>query len=391
MNRSKLVGLGAVALTLAFAGACSDDGATEGGSAGTETGDGDGDPAGDGDGDPGDGDGDPGDGDGDPGDGDGDPGDGDGDPGDGDGDPGDGDGDPGDGDGDGDGDPGDGDGDPGDVCGDGIVTGAEVCDDGINDGGYGGCNADCLSLAGFCGDGEVNGPEACDDQNDELADGCLGDCSVPATCADILAFDAAAESGEYLISPKPDEPWLANCDMTTDGGGWTGITLEHTCNGDLDSTLMAIEEAPDAGVDMQTCQAFSTDASLDHTYVWDIAFPPGFDEFYLADYVAKARAIAPDTSEINQGVFVQTSWDDAHGGTARGDIAFGSADEPGPVTSYAAEGANFECTECEELFPTLDTPFMLGANSATLRIGWGEGGPQDEGWYPWWSGTIYLR
>ncbi len=26
-----------------------------------------------------------------------------------------------------------------------------------------------------------------------------------------------------------------------------------------------------------------------------------------------------------------------------------------------------------------------------FRIGWGEGGPQDEGWYPWWSGTIRLR
>ncbi len=31
------------------------------------------------------------------------------------------------------------------ICGDGIVTPAEVCDDGINDGSPGGCNADCLS------------------------------------------------------------------------------------------------------------------------------------------------------------------------------------------------------------------------------------------------------
>ncbi|EDM74142.1 hypothetical protein PPSIR1_32799, partial [Plesiocystis pacifica SIR-1] len=47
--------------------------------------------------------------------------------------------------------------------------------------------------------------------------------------------------------------------------------------------------------------------------------------------------------------------------------------------------------ECEEAFPTGDTPFQLQATSTTLRIGWGEGGSQDEGWFPWWSGVIFVR
>ena len=49
-------------------------------------------------------------------------------------------------------------------CGDGIVNGDEVCDDGINDGRYGGCLPGCHGLGPFCGDGQVEpGVEDCDD------------------------------------------------------------------------------------------------------------------------------------------------------------------------------------------------------------------------------------
>jgi cysteine-rich repeat protein len=65
---------------------------------------------------------------------------------------------------------------PASVCGDGQVDGDEVCDDGVNDGGYGGCVADCSAPGPGCGDGEVNGPEACDDGNAKDGDGCNVDC-----------------------------------------------------------------------------------------------------------------------------------------------------------------------------------------------------------------------
>ena len=405
MTNRALIGLFGVALVSSLA-ACSDDTGTTGGSgmetAATETGDtdetatetgttvstgdGDGDMTGDGDGDPatGDGDGDmtttttTGDGDGDmTGDGDGDmTGDGDGDmTGDGDGDM-----------------TGDGDGDGGGVCGDGIIDDNEVCDDGVNDGSYGGCNDDCQSLAAFCGDGEVNGPEECDDQNEDSADGCLGSCEVPGSCLEILEFDDQAADGDYIISPKPDTPWMTTCDMTTDGGGWTAITLPHTCNGDLDSTITAVEAAVTEGIDMN-CRPFTQDTNGDHTYYWDIEFPPGFDALWLdANYVLQAFGLnGGNTSEIQANVFVQSTWDDAHEGTAHGDVSFGSADEPGPVTSFAAEGTDQECFDCQMAFPSPMTPFQLGANSSTLRIGWGEGGSQTEGWYPWFDGAIYIR
>lgn len=64
------------------------------------------------------------------------------------------------------------------VCGDGELGGDEVCDDGVNDGAYDGCLADCSALGPRCGDGEVNGAEPCDDGNPVDADGCNIDCVI---------------------------------------------------------------------------------------------------------------------------------------------------------------------------------------------------------------------
>ncbi len=64
------------------------------------------------------------------------------------------------------------------LCGNGAVDDGEACDDGVNDGAYGGCAEDCGSVGAFCGDGELNGPEACDDgTNDGSYGGCAADCS----------------------------------------------------------------------------------------------------------------------------------------------------------------------------------------------------------------------
>ena len=67
-------------------------------------------------------------------------------------------------------------GDP--VCGDAVVEGDEVCDDGINDGSYGGCAEDCLSFGPLCGDNNVDADdgETCDDGNEMQGDGCNNDC-----------------------------------------------------------------------------------------------------------------------------------------------------------------------------------------------------------------------
>jgi len=64
------------------------------------------------------------------------------------------------------------------VCGDGVVTSDERCDDGTNDGSYGACGPDCLTLGPHCGDGLVQAAqgEQCDDGNREPGDGCDNGC-----------------------------------------------------------------------------------------------------------------------------------------------------------------------------------------------------------------------
>lgn len=54
------------------------------------------------------------------------------------------------------------------ICGDGVVAGDEVCDDGVNDGSYGSCTADCKGRGPYCGDGIV------DTAAGEQCDGSLG-------------------------------------------------------------------------------------------------------------------------------------------------------------------------------------------------------------------------
>ena len=57
------------------------------------------------------------------------------------------------------------------ICGDDIVAGSEQCDNGVNNGSYGTCNANC-TLAPYCGDDKVqNPPEQCDDGTNQATYG----------------------------------------------------------------------------------------------------------------------------------------------------------------------------------------------------------------------------
>ena len=73
-------------------------------------------------------------------------------------------------------------------CGDGIVNGNEVCDDGVNDGRYGGCKPGCDGLGPYCGDGPVEpGIEECDDGRNLSTygqPGCGPGCKAVPRCGD---------------------------------------------------------------------------------------------------------------------------------------------------------------------------------------------------------------
>jgi fibro-slime domain-containing protein len=66
-------------------------------------------------------------------------------------------------------------------CGDMLVQGeyGETCDDGVNDGQYGGCARDC-QRAPYCGDAKVQAPqETCDDGINDGSYGTCGDATMP--------------------------------------------------------------------------------------------------------------------------------------------------------------------------------------------------------------------
>ena len=82
------------------------------------------------------------------------------------------------------------------ICGDGIVTPNEACDDGVNDGSYGGCEPGCRARAPFCGDGIVTAPEEqCDNGVNAGGYGeCAPGCVLGPRCGDGIVQTEDGES-----------------------------------------------------------------------------------------------------------------------------------------------------------------------------------------------------
>ena len=326
----------------------------------------------------------------------------------------------------------------GPTCGDGNVDDGEECDDG-NDDESDACLSNCV--AAVCGDGQVQADvEECDDGNGDETDDCTSLCAAPAcddgilsgdesdvdcggscdacdlgavcgnsddcgmgicdegvcailaSCKAILAADPDAGSGAYTIDVDGEgeiEPFEVQCDMETDGGGFTELTLKNACD-NLQAVMDFDVQAPIEGID-EECRPFTRDAGGNHSYHYTIPFPPGFTEFYLHEYVMKANAGPNHTSDLFTN-WTQTLWTLAYIAGGRGDISFGSAEEAGPVTSYSQTlPGNVSCLDCETAWPGMMDIYQTGMESKAFRIGWGEGGGEAEGWFPWWSGTIRVR
>lgn len=242
-----------------------------------------------------------------------------------------------------------------------------------------------------CGDGVVDDGEECDDANSDSGDGCLANCTVPRSCLDVHAFDGSLPDGEYMIAPSyPDPAFEVDCDMTKDGGGWTGLTLQHLCDGNLNWAVTPIDEAEEYEFDVSTC-TLRTHGQGYHTYVLNIEFAPSFTEFYLHNHSVRANSPNGDQSEINGIFFIQSRWLAAYG-NFHGDVSFGSPNEIGPITSYAAEGSQIECDDCEFDYEANGATHALSGSSSWLCVGWGEQTTNTlEGWYPWYAGTIFVR
>ncbi|MCB9738019.1 MAG: DUF4215 domain-containing protein [Deltaproteobacteria bacterium] len=122
-----------------------------------------------------------------------------------------------------------------DTCGNGIVEPNEQCDDGNNADGDG-CSKTCQTT---CGDKLVVGAEECDDGNQVGTDACDNSCKLTAygtdkampgtSCLDIFTqFKAAGvtqKDGSYWIKAPKGQVIAVDCDMSSEGGGYTYFTV----------------------------------------------------------------------------------------------------------------------------------------------------------------------
>lgn len=200
------------------------------------------------------------------------------------------------------------------------------------------------------------------------------------------------------------------CDMSYDGGGWTQITFQLS-HSNLNGELIAIDTATsiaeineEFGPVTQDKSSTSTPADPGHSYLYKFNIPFKYDEFFLKDYTIVSAAAANTSSNTHDSDiynYIHSSWsdkafhkkDDSSGGY--GDISFGSPDETGPITSFAKE-LNLKEPKNLKKDDLLDWPqdkkiYSFSSKQNKFQIGWGEYGTDKEGWYPWHSGTIWVR
>ena len=97
-------------------------------------------------------------------------------------------------------------------CGDGIVVGDEECDDGVNDGSYGGCTPDCRR-GPFCGDGiRQRKHEECDDGVNLTTYSTTGEPACAPGC----------RNSGYCGDGEVDALFGEQCDEGKNAGGYSG-------------------------------------------------------------------------------------------------------------------------------------------------------------------------
>lgn len=168
------------------------------------------------------------------------------------------------------------------VCGDGMVEGDEACDDGVNDGSYDGCVADCTARGPHCGDGIEHGGEDCDDGDQINGNGCNINCIVSASVlwthtADLgtaLALDVDEDDG-VLVGYSYSEFQYLDADGNV---GWEGSysypsgtqeTVESVDFHALEGWVIAGRATTDANGNDIWWRRYSADGNVDGTTTYD--------------------------------------------------------------------------------------------------------------------------
>ena len=230
----------------------------------------------------------------------------------------------------------------------------------------------------------------CDTVVDDGVAGTGAACAVASCSALHTSFPSLATSTYYIQGGTMASAVQMRCEMTAQGGGWTVMTPCLARNS-FGGTLTTIVAGTASGVDPQ-CRPYGQDDAGAHAYNYTFNFPPGYTQFTFSSYVAASNAVTGVyTSDLGPAGLV-TAWPTNPIGST-GDVTFGNPGLAGPTTSYdvyvAATGYAAGAT-----IPwpgPANTAYSVGPSATQFRIGFGEGGGEFEGWYPWWSGEIWFR
>jgi len=231
------------------------------------------------------------------------------------------------------------------------------------------------------------------DCNDERADLYTenGHCPLGNDCLDILSTGFSSGDGSYDIDPDGSEqgvdPFAVICDMTRDGGGWTGIDFSASYEV-LDGQLSKQYGNASTTINLATGPSTRDSGNQEHYYFYQFDYPTEYTEFYLSDWIVKANAGGNHKSEICGSI---VTW---NGGlTSHGDVAMGSPTDIAPSASMYTGASNclFRCTNCTLSWPAGTQSYTTNASADQFRMAWGEYGTQSEGWRPWYSGRVFLR
>ncbi len=170
------------------------------------------------------------------------------------------------------------------VCGDGIIQDEEVCDDAVNDGSYGGCQADCGALGPHCGDRLLSPEEICDDSDGIQGNGCNADCTISGSELWLQSWDHGGATRVLDVAV------LANNDIllaTLDTDLDATFLRRHSAGGDLSAELEVDELSQYGAVAPDGSYALATPPFGDpvpravrsftaaHQQVWEHDFPGG--------------------------------------------------------------------------------------------------------------------